>query len=102
MGRGAAAHRRLGGGQACPRIAAGALFHLLLVAALVVIVYQMAANLHLVSDEVLVNAEIHLADGLDADGVEDLLERVTRKIREVGPEVSQIFIEPHPARRGCP
>ena len=59
-------------------------------------------TMHLGPDDVLVNAEIHLADGLDTDGVEDLLERVTRQIRDEVPEVSQTFIEPHPARRGRP
>jgi cation diffusion facilitator family transporter len=56
-------------------------------------------TMHLGPDDVLVNAEIHLVDGLDTDRVENLLERVTRKIRDEVPEVTQSFIEPHPAPR---
>jgi cation diffusion facilitator family transporter len=56
-------------------------------------------TMHLGPSDVLVNAEIHLADGLDTDEVEDLLERVTRKVRDEVPEVKQTFIEPHPTKR---
>jgi cation diffusion facilitator family transporter len=56
-------------------------------------------TMHLGPDSVLVNAEIHVTDGLDTDQVEDLLERVTRKVREGTPEVTQTFIELHPAGR---
>lgn len=56
-------------------------------------------TMHLGPRDVLVNAEIHLADGLDTDQVEDLLERVSRKVRDEVPEVRHIFIEPHAARR---
>ena len=56
-------------------------------------------TMHLGPNDVLVNAEIHLADGLDTDQVEDLLERVSRKVRDEVPEVTQTFIEPHAARR---
>jgi len=56
-------------------------------------------TMHLGADAVLVNAEIHVVDGLDTDGIEDLLERVTREIRREIPEVTQTFIEPHPAGR---
>jgi divalent metal cation (Fe/Co/Zn/Cd) transporter len=56
-------------------------------------------TMHLGPDSVLVNAEILVKDGLDTDQVEDLLERVTRKVREGTPEVTQTFIELHPAGR---
>lgn len=56
-------------------------------------------TMHLGPHDVLVNAEIHLVDGLDTDRVEDLLERVSRKVRAEVPEVTQTFIEPHAARR---
>jgi cation diffusion facilitator family transporter len=59
-------------------------------------------TMHLGPDSVLVNAEIHVVDGLDTDGIEDLLERVTREIHREVPEVTQTFIEPHPARRADP
>ncbi len=52
-------------------------------------------TMHLGPNDVLVNAEIHLADGLDTDEVEDLLERVTQKVRTEAPEVTQTFIESH-------
>ena len=56
-------------------------------------------TMHLGPEDVLVTAEIHLVDGLDTDQVEELLESVTRKIRAEVPEVTQTFIEPHPAQR---
>lgn len=56
-------------------------------------------TMHLGPNSVLVNAEIHVVDGLDTDQVEDLLERITRKIRGEAPEVVQTFIEPPPPRR---
>lgn len=58
-------------------------------------------TMHLGPNSALVNAEIHLADSLDTDRIEDLLCRIHRKVREEMPEVSWTFIEPHPAgRRG--
>jgi cation diffusion facilitator family transporter len=56
-------------------------------------------TMHLGPNSVLVNAEIHLVDGLDTDQVEGLLERVTRRVQGEVPEVAQTFIEPHAARR---
>ncbi len=51
-------------------------------------------------DAVLVNAEIHVADGLDTDQVEGLLERITKALRDEMPEVAQkTFIELHPPGR---
>jgi cation diffusion facilitator family transporter len=55
-------------------------------------------TMHLGPDSVLVTAEIHVVDGLDTDQIEDLLEQITRKLHDALPEVSQTFIEPHPAR----
>jgi hypothetical protein len=55
--------------------------------------------MHLRPESVLVTAENHIVDGIDADGSEDLLERVSKGIRQEVPEVTQTFIEPHPARR---
>ncbi len=58
-------------------------------------------TMHLGPDAVLVNAEIHLVDGLNTDQVEELLERITRRVRGEVPEVTQTFIELHPpGRRG--
>ncbi|HKH10255.1 MAG TPA: cation diffusion facilitator family transporter [Rubrobacter sp.] len=56
-------------------------------------------TMHLGPSSVLVNAEIHVADGLDTDQIEDLLERMTREIGDVTPEVTHTFIEPHPPAR---
>lgn len=56
-------------------------------------------TMHLGPDSVLVNAEIHVVDGIDTDGIEELLERVSKEIRREVPKVTQIFIEPHPADR---
>jgi divalent metal cation (Fe/Co/Zn/Cd) transporter len=53
-------------------------------------------TMHLEPNAVLVNAEIHVVDGLDTDQIEELLERITRAMRKEVPEVSQTFIELHP------
>jgi divalent metal cation (Fe/Co/Zn/Cd) transporter len=59
-------------------------------------------TMHLGPDAALVNAEIHVVDGLDTDQIEELLERITAAIRCEVPEVSQTFIELHPRRRTEP
>jgi divalent metal cation (Fe/Co/Zn/Cd) transporter len=56
-------------------------------------------TMHLRPEAVLVTAEIHVVDGIDTDGIEDLLERMSKEIRQEVPEVAQTFIEPHPARQ---
>ena len=53
-------------------------------------------TMHLGPDAVLVNTEIHVVDGLETDHIEDLLERITQRMREEMPEVAQTFIELHP------
>ncbi len=53
-------------------------------------------TMHLGPSAVLVNAEIHLVDGLETDQIEDLLERITKTMREEMPEVAHTFIELHP------
>ncbi|MDQ4001486.1 MAG: cation diffusion facilitator family transporter [Actinomycetota bacterium] len=53
-------------------------------------------TMHLGPDAVLVNTEIHVVDGLKTDQIEDLLERITQRMREEMPEVAQTFIELHP------
>ncbi len=53
-------------------------------------------TMHLGPDAVLVNTEIHVIDGLYTDQIEDLLERITQRMREEMPEVAQTFIELHP------
>ncbi|MDQ3910597.1 MAG: cation diffusion facilitator family transporter [Actinomycetota bacterium] len=56
-------------------------------------------TMHLGPDAVLVNAEIHVVDGLATDQIEELLERITRRLRNEMPEVVQTFIELHPPGR---
>jgi cation diffusion facilitator family transporter len=56
-------------------------------------------TMHLGPDAVLMNAEIHVVDGLDTDRVEELMERITAAIRREVPEVTQTFIELHPGSR---
>ncbi|MBV9453658.1 MAG: hypothetical protein JOZ19_06000, partial [Rubrobacter sp.] len=53
-------------------------------------------TMHLGPNAVLVNAEIHVVDGLDTDQIEELLERITKAMRDEMPEVTQTFIELHP------
>jgi divalent metal cation (Fe/Co/Zn/Cd) transporter len=52
--------------------------------------------MHLGPNAVLVNAEIHVVDGLDTDQIEELLERITEAMRDEMPEVAHTFIELHP------
>jgi divalent metal cation (Fe/Co/Zn/Cd) transporter len=56
-------------------------------------------TVYLGPESVLVTAEIHIVDGIDTDGIEDLLERMSKEIRQEVAEVTQTFIEPHPARQ---
>lgn len=53
-------------------------------------------TMHLGPNSALMTAEINVVDGLDTDQIEDLLERITRKVRSEIPEISQTFIELHP------
>jgi len=48
-------------------------------------------------NSVLVTGEITIADGLTTDGIENLLRRVTSRIRETAPEVKNVYLEPHAA-----
>lgn len=48
-------------------------------------------------EAVLVNAEIHVAEGLETEEIEDLLERISQTMREEVSEVSQTFLELHEA-----
>jgi divalent metal cation (Fe/Co/Zn/Cd) transporter len=59
-------------------------------------------TMHLGPNAVLVNAEIHVVDGLDTDRIEDLIERVTHAIREEMPEADQVFIELRPPQQPGP
>lgn len=52
-------------------------------------------TMHLGPNSVLMNAEVHLEEGLETDQIEDLLERITQEIRREMPEVRHTFIELH-------
>jgi cation diffusion facilitator family transporter len=49
---------------------------------------------HLGPDEILVAADVEFNDGLDAEGVEDAIDEVERRIAEAEPDATRIFIEP--------
>ena len=46
-------------------------------------------------DSVLVTAEITIQDRLTTDEIEQLLRRVTQRIREAAPAVKNVYLEPH-------
>lgn len=50
-------------------------------------------TVHLSPETALVNAEIHVVDGLSTNRVEELIEELTREIREQVPAVTETFIE---------
>jgi len=51
-------------------------------------------------DSVLVTGEITIADGLRTDEIEQLLRRITSRIREAAPEVNNVYLEPHAGAGG--
>ncbi len=50
-------------------------------------------TMHMGPDEILVNIDVDLVDGLAADDVESAIDRVEAAIREVLPEANNIFVE---------
>lgn len=50
-------------------------------------------TMHVGPNDVLVNAEVHLVNGLDTDRIELLLEEITQALKRENPKVSQTFIE---------
>jgi cation diffusion facilitator family transporter len=50
-------------------------------------------TMHLGPNDVLVNAEVHLINGLDTDRIEALLEEISQALRRDNPKVTQTFIE---------
>jgi len=59
-------------------------------------------TMHLGPNAVLVNAEIHVVDGLDTDQIEELIERITHALQETLPEASEVFIELRPSKQPGP
>jgi cation diffusion facilitator family transporter len=59
-------------------------------------------TMHLGPNAVLVNAEIHVVDGLDTDQIEELIEQITHAVREQMPEANQVFVELRPPRQPGP
>jgi len=49
---------------------------------------------HLGPDEILVAADVEFSDSLDAEGVEDAIDEVERRISAAEPDARRIFIEP--------
>lgn len=47
-------------------------------------------------NSVLVTGEINIKDNLTTDEIEQLLRRMTTRIREAAPEVRNVYLEPHP------
>ena len=47
-------------------------------------------------NSILVTGEINIADGLSTDEIERLLSRIAARMRQVVPEVQNIYLEPHP------
>ncbi len=50
-------------------------------------------------ESVLVTGEINLEDNLTTDEIENLLQRMTIRIRELAPAVKNVYLEPHRTRR---
>jgi divalent metal cation (Fe/Co/Zn/Cd) transporter len=59
-------------------------------------------TMHLRPNSVLVNAEIHVVNGIDTDQIEELIEQITHAIREQMPEANQVFIELRPPQQPGP
>lgn len=49
-------------------------------------------------DSILVTGELRIEDRLTTDDLEHLLQRITTRIREVAPQVRNIYLEPSPPR----
>jgi cation diffusion facilitator family transporter len=49
---------------------------------------------HLGPNEILVAADVEFSDSLDAEGVEDAIDEVERRISQAEPDARRIFIEP--------
>jgi cation diffusion facilitator family transporter len=59
-----------------------------------------ALTLHLGPEDILVNLEVHFADGLDTDALEAAVDDIERRIREAVPAAKRIFIEAESIRGG--
>jgi cation diffusion facilitator family transporter len=51
-------------------------------------------TMQLAADQILVNMEVELADGLTTDHVESVIDRIESDIRNIVPSATRIFIEP--------
>jgi cation diffusion facilitator family transporter len=56
-------------------------------------------TMHLAPDEVLVNMDLNLKDGLTTDEVENAIDQVKQKIRKRVPQATRIFLECQNSRR---
>jgi cation diffusion facilitator family transporter len=60
-------------------------------------------TMYLGPDHLIVAARVSLADDIDADAVEDLADRIDRRLADVLPQTPHVFIDPtQTARSGCP
>lgn len=50
-------------------------------------------------DRILVTGELRLVDGLTTDEVEQLLHRITERVRESVPDARNVYLEPSPSAR---
>jgi cation diffusion facilitator family transporter len=57
-------------------------------------------TLHLGPEDILVNLNVHFADGLDTDGLERAVDEIERRIRRAVPAAQRIFIEAESLAKG--
>src|SRR5215207_3903887 len=50
-------------------------------------------------NSVLVTGQVNIADDLTTDDIERLLARIAERLRQVTPEVKNVYLEPHPVPR---
>ncbi len=51
-------------------------------------------------DSVLLTGEINIRDNLTTNRIEALLGHLADRIRQVAPEVKNVYLEPHPVPQG--
>lgn len=56
-------------------------------------------TMHMAPHQILVNAEVHFRPGLASSELVEVLRRAEKRMRQAQPDITNIFIEPLPARR---
>ncbi len=59
-------------------------------------------TMHLGPDHLIIAARVWLTDGLDADDVEDLADRLDHRLTDILPQVPHVFIDPTQRRHAHP